>query len=114
MCKTTLIRFANPIAFGLFILFFNATHAQEVVRKTELEKNTSRFLKSPIILTDLVNYDLTKGNDGLLLNKGCDAICSNEIVSIVTKDRDGLSTNLDNIMLMQYYKQFVVLYKNIS
>jgi hypothetical protein len=113
MFKTTLLRIANPIAFVLFFLFFNTTNAQSVVKKTKDEEKSLRFLKSPIIFTDLINSVETKGNDVLIKNKSCDSVCNNEIVGII-KEADFHDTNFDSILFVQYYKQFVVFYKNIS
>lgn len=113
MFKTTLLGIANPIAFVLFFLFFNTTNAQSVVRNTKDEEKSLRFLKSPIIITDLINSVETKENDVLINNKTSDSVCNNELVAII-KEADILDTNLDSILFVQYYKQFVVFYKNIS
>jgi hypothetical protein len=114
MFKTTLLGIANPIAFVLFFLFFNTTNAQSIVKKTKDEEKSLRFLKSPIIIiTDLISSVETKENDVLINNKTSDSVCNNELVAII-KEADILDTNLDSILFVQYYKQFVVFYKNIS
>lgn len=113
MFKTTLLGIANPIAFVLFFLFFNTTNAQSIVKKTKDEEQSLRFLKSPIIFTDLINSVETKENDVLISNQTSNSVCNKELVAII-KEADILDTNLDSILFVQYYKQFVVFYKNIS
>ncbi|CAN1572795.1 hypothetical protein MCETHM1_03381 [Flavobacteriaceae bacterium] len=113
MFKTTLLRVANPITFVLFLLFFTTSNAQSVDKKVNDEKKTYGFLKSPFFFTDLINSEVTKENDVLIISKTSNTICNNEIVGIL-KEADVLDTNFDSIMFVQYYKQFVVFYKNIS
>lgn len=113
MFKTTLLGIANPIAFVLFFLFFNTTNAQSIVKKTKDEEKSLRFLKSPIIFTDLINSVETKENDVLISNQTSNSVCNKELVAII-KEADILDTNLDSILFVQYYKQFVVFYINIS
>jgi hypothetical protein len=113
MFKTTLLKGANIIAFVLFFLFFNTTNAQSVVKITKYEEKSLGFIKSPIVFTDLINSVETKENDGLIKIKCCNSVCNNEIGGII-KEADVLDANLDSILFVQYYKQFVIFYKNIS
>jgi hypothetical protein len=113
MFKTTLLRVANPIAFVLFFLFFNTTNAQSVIKKDEDEEKSLGFLKSPIVFTDLINSDVTKEIDVFINTETSNTVCNNGIVGIL-KEADVLDTNFDSILFVQYYKQFVVFYKNIS
>jgi hypothetical protein len=113
MFKTTLLKGANFIAFVLFFLFFNTTNAQSVIKKTKCEEKSLGFIKSPIVFTDLIISVETKENDGLIKIKSSNVVSRNDIVSII-KEADALDANYDSILFVQYYKQFVIFYKNIS
>ena len=114
MFKTTLLRVVNPLTFVLFILFFNTTNAQSVDKITKPEEKTSRFLKSPIFLTDRVNSVVSKEKDVLMEDKIFDSNGEKEKVFIAIVDEKVLNTNFDTVTFVKYYKQFVVFYKNIS
>ena len=115
MFKTTLFGFAcaNPIIFVLLILFFNTTKAQSVIETGKLEENCSQFLSSHSSYGYIINSALIREKPVLVEETKSSAICINELVSII-KEEDVLNMNLEVIMFIQYYKQFAILYKNIT
>jgi hypothetical protein len=116
MCKTTLFgcASANPVIIVLLILFFNTTNAQSVVNTVKQEENSPQFLSSRSIYEDSINSVLINHKSVFVENENCDTICSNELVSILKDDKRVINANFDIIMFVHYYKQFVVLYKNIT
>ncbi|MBW4359394.1 hypothetical protein [Flavobacterium taihuense] len=115
MFKTTLFGFAcaNSIIFVLLILFFNTTKAQSVVKTGKMEENCSQFLSSHSSYGDIINCVLIREKPVLVEETNSSAICINELASII-KEEDVLDMNLEVIMFVRYYKQFAVLYKNIT
>jgi choline kinase len=116
MDKTTLFgfTFANPFAIVMLIFFFNATNAQSVVYSTKQEEKSIRFLSSDTVYEDSINSVLINQKGVFVENQNNDTICTNELVSILIEDKGVVNANFDIIMIVQYYKQFVILYKNIT